>query len=300
MEEFDDLGGLPRARLAGDGDRPTPTATDARLDHDAARGQGPGVRHRVPARLGGGPVPPPARARRERPRRPRGGAPPGLCRADAGAPPGARSPSPPTAASTACGPRPSPRASSTNCRRTHVEVEESKGKPGWRRRLVSRFDRVDAVRLVQLRHARLAARQGGRGGGGGFAEAAGALERGRFGGSGRGAFGHARRRQGDRGRAVAKSTGAAQASRGASGCSTSSSATATITAVDGNKLTVAVRQGRREEGAGQFRPEGLRRAAAVPGEHCGRDAREGDPSSRKAEALRVVRQHPCRQDERHA
>ena len=43
-------------------------------------GQGARVRPRLPARLGGGPVPEPAVARRQRPRRSRGGAAPRLCR----------------------------------------------------------------------------------------------------------------------------------------------------------------------------------------------------------------------------
>ena len=50
--------------------------------------QGAGVRHRLPARLGGGPVPASALARRERPRRARRGAPPRLCRPDPRAPRG--------------------------------------------------------------------------------------------------------------------------------------------------------------------------------------------------------------------
>ena len=50
--------------------------------HDPARRQGAGVRHRVPAGLGGRPVPQPARARRQGPGRARGGAPPRLCRPD--------------------------------------------------------------------------------------------------------------------------------------------------------------------------------------------------------------------------
>ncbi len=61
----------------------TPTTTptlDAVSHHDAAFGQGAGIRHRVPARLGGRPVSAPARARRRRPLRPRGRAPPRLCR----------------------------------------------------------------------------------------------------------------------------------------------------------------------------------------------------------------------------
>ena len=58
--------------------------------HDAARRQGAGVRHRVPAGLGGRPVPQPARARRQGPGRPRGRAPAGLCRPDARAQAGLR------------------------------------------------------------------------------------------------------------------------------------------------------------------------------------------------------------------
>ena len=58
--------------------------------HDPACRQGPGVRHRVPAGLGGRPVPQPARARRQGRGRARGGAAAGLCRADAGAQAGLR------------------------------------------------------------------------------------------------------------------------------------------------------------------------------------------------------------------
>ncbi len=65
---------------------PTAEAFDRRRQHhDAAFGQGPRVRHGLPARLGGGPVPLAAHPRRERPRRPRGGAPPRLCRHHPGA-----------------------------------------------------------------------------------------------------------------------------------------------------------------------------------------------------------------------
>jgi DNA helicase-2/ATP-dependent DNA helicase PcrA len=49
-------------------------------DHDDPRRQGPGIRHGVPRRLGGRHLPLAARARRRRPRLPRGGAPPRLCR----------------------------------------------------------------------------------------------------------------------------------------------------------------------------------------------------------------------------
>jgi DNA helicase-2/ATP-dependent DNA helicase PcrA len=70
---------LPRARGAGYGHRQQPRSRRC-LDHDAALGQGAGIRNRVPARLGGGPVPAPARARRGRPLRARGRAPSRLCR----------------------------------------------------------------------------------------------------------------------------------------------------------------------------------------------------------------------------
>ena len=79
MEEFENLAGLPRAHLAGDGQREGRRGR-RRQHHDHALGQGPGIRHRVPARLGGGPVPAPALARRPGPRRPGRGAPPRPCR----------------------------------------------------------------------------------------------------------------------------------------------------------------------------------------------------------------------------
>ena len=55
MDEFETPAGLPRARLAGHGRRPG-RRRRSRLAHDAARGQGAGVRRGVPARLGGGAV----------------------------------------------------------------------------------------------------------------------------------------------------------------------------------------------------------------------------------------------------
>jgi DNA helicase II / ATP-dependent DNA helicase PcrA len=66
MADYDNHGRLPRARRAGHGHRQLGSRRQG-LDHDAARRQGAGVRHRVPPRLGRRPVPPPARARRERP-----------------------------------------------------------------------------------------------------------------------------------------------------------------------------------------------------------------------------------------
>ena len=87
MEEFPESGRVPRTRLAGRRGRERGGGR-AGVDHDPARRQGPRIRCRHSARMGRGTVSPPAIPRRERPRRARGGAPPGLCRADAGAPSG--------------------------------------------------------------------------------------------------------------------------------------------------------------------------------------------------------------------
>ena len=59
---------------------------------DASRRQRTGVRHRVPARLGGGAVPEPAHHGRERRQRPRGGAAARLCRPHPRPPPRDREP----------------------------------------------------------------------------------------------------------------------------------------------------------------------------------------------------------------
>ena len=116
MHQFETLAGFLEhvslvmdAEQGDDGDRVSLMTLHAR--------QGARVRRRVPARLGGGPVPAPALARRERPRRPRGGAPPRLCRHHAGASVGAQSRSPRTGASAASTSRRARRASSTSCRR---------------------------------------------------------------------------------------------------------------------------------------------------------------------------------------
>ena len=87
MGEFPEPRRLSRARVAGDGGGER-RGRGPRVDHDPARRQRAGVRHRLPARLGGGSVSASARPRRERPRRARGGAPARLCRADARAPRG--------------------------------------------------------------------------------------------------------------------------------------------------------------------------------------------------------------------
>ena len=78
--------GLPRPRQPGDGERGGERARPGQSD-DAPLGQGPRVRRRLPARLGGGALPAPARARRGRGGGPRGGAPARLCRAHARAQP---------------------------------------------------------------------------------------------------------------------------------------------------------------------------------------------------------------------
>ena len=68
MEEFENLQGfLEHISLVMD--RDGSEAERSRLHHDPAFRQGPRIRHRVPARLGGRPVPASARARRTGPRR---------------------------------------------------------------------------------------------------------------------------------------------------------------------------------------------------------------------------------------
>ena len=107
---------LSRTHLASDGQRQE-RRRRRRQHHDPALGQGPRIQHRVPARLGGRPVPAPAHARRPGPRRPRGRAPPRPCRADARAQAGQDLFRHQPAHATACGRPTSRRASSTNCRR---------------------------------------------------------------------------------------------------------------------------------------------------------------------------------------
>ncbi len=77
--QFPDLAGfLEHVSLVMETDEAAGAA--ARVDHDAARRQGAGIRDRLSARLGGRAVSASALARRERPRRARGRAPPRLCR----------------------------------------------------------------------------------------------------------------------------------------------------------------------------------------------------------------------------
>ena len=84
MDEFETMAGfLEHISLVMDAD--SRGRQRRRLDHDAAFGQGAGVRHGVPARLGGRPLPLAAHPRRERQGGARGGAPPRLCRHHAGA-----------------------------------------------------------------------------------------------------------------------------------------------------------------------------------------------------------------------
>ena len=77
--------GLPRAYHPGHGHRQD-RERRGRVGDDLALRQGSGIRHRVPARLGGGPVPASADLGRSGPRRARGGAPPRPCRDHARAP----------------------------------------------------------------------------------------------------------------------------------------------------------------------------------------------------------------------
>ena len=152
---------LPRAHLAGDGHRPRRGRRQGQ-HHDPALRQGAGVRHRVPARLGGRPVPA-ASARstsRAAPASRRSAASAmSASRARASAP---RSSSPPTAAPTACGQTNIPSRFLDELPEAHVEVTESKGGfgGGYGRRLRRvTLRRDDGVRL-ELRHAGLAARAG--------------------------------------------------------------------------------------------------------------------------------------------
>ncbi|CUU43151.1 DNA helicase II [Blastochloris viridis] len=120
----------------------------------------------------------------------------------------------------------------------HVEVEESKGKPGWGGGMVSRFDRADPFASSNYGTPGWQRAKAGGGQGGGFAEGgAGALERGRFGGSSRGAFGHASGGKVIEGELIAKSTGGSSFSRGDRVFHVKFGY-GEIIALDGNKLTV--------------------------------------------------------------
>ena len=126
MEEFENLQGfLEHISLVMDADRRRRRGRG--LDHDAAFRQGARIRHRVPARLGGRPVPASALARRPGPRRARGGAPPRPCRPHARAPARAHLFRRPTGACTACGRRNLPSRFLDELPEAHVEVTEAKG-----------------------------------------------------------------------------------------------------------------------------------------------------------------------------
>ncbi len=108
---------LPRPCQPGDGERAGRRHRPA-VDDDAARRQGAGVRHRVPAGLGGGAVPVAALDGRERQQGARGGAAARLCRHHAGAAAGDHQPRGEPAAVRQLAERRSRRASSTSCRRS--------------------------------------------------------------------------------------------------------------------------------------------------------------------------------------
>ncbi len=88
---FRDAGGLPRSRRPGDGERGERRGRPGQPD-DPARRQGARIRHRFPARLGGGLVSQSAGDGRIRAEGLGGGAAARLCRADPRAPPGDRQP----------------------------------------------------------------------------------------------------------------------------------------------------------------------------------------------------------------
>ncbi len=81
LADFETLAGFLDHVVAGDGERRERRGRPGQPD-DPARRQGAGVRHRVPAGLGGGPVPQPARAGRGRAEGAGGGAAARLCRPD--------------------------------------------------------------------------------------------------------------------------------------------------------------------------------------------------------------------------
>ena len=188
MEEFPDLQSfLEHVSLVMEANDSDTTERVSLMTH--ARGQGAGIRHGLPARLGGRPVPEPARARRERPRRSRGRAPPGPCGHHPRASAAPRSTSPPTGASMASGTRPSRAASSTSCPRPNVEIVEAPANfshaaamaearastacepfsgssyqtPGWQRAQARRAARQDSTVIRRRRRRRPARPDGDRG-----------------------------------------------------------------------------------------------------------------------------------------
>ena len=255
MEEFPDLAGfLEHVSLVMEADRQRrrPSASSIMTLH-AAKGLEfdtvflPGWEE--------GLFPQPARARRERPRRPRGGAPPRLCRHHPRAPPREdllrlQPPHPRPVAD-----RPFPRASSTNCPR---RMSRSSRRRRQLRRLWRQRASTDGRLRLDLQHARLAARAGAatQGGGGGSrrrqvpaAASASAGSRGYDAGPGR---------KGPlliEGELVAKSTGARR--RFAAGAARLPHQ---VRQRHGRRrrrqqADDRFRQGRPEDGAGQLRPE---------------------------------------------
>ena len=140
MGEFESLAGfLEHVALVmenGRGGRAGPRVAD-----DAARGEGAGIRHGVPAGLGGRDLPVAAQPGRRRREGAGGGAPARLCRADARARQARhRQQRREPAASTATGPPPSPAASSTSCRPSRCSARAappSRAAGWWRSRASS-------------------------------------------------------------------------------------------------------------------------------------------------------------------
>ena len=151
---------LPRACLPRDGGQ-RERHCRAGQPHDAPCGEGPGIRHRLPARLGGRPASrtsaPSTRAAARASRK--SGASPMWASPAPGA--GRRSTSPPTGASTACGTRPFRAASSTICRnRMWRSSRRPPISPMAAAMAVSRFDRMQPFSRLVLPDPRLAARPG--------------------------------------------------------------------------------------------------------------------------------------------
>ena len=211
--------------------------------------------------------PAPARARRERPRRARGGAAPRLCRADARAPRGedlfrrqsARARSVADLAALAL----------------HRRTAGGSRRGGRGRRArpdggygVSRFDREPVVRFA-LRNAGLAARPGQQRG---RARSAGSRDE-------RAAARH--RRPGS-----SRATTPSARSPSAPACSTSSSATASVVAVDGAEADGRFRPRGPQDGARQLRQRGGLKACAQAAFDFGaprrRNRRSAPRSARRA------------------
>ena len=191
-------------------------------DHDPALGQGAGVPAGVPARLGGRRLPQPAQHGRERREGPRGRAPPRLRRPHPGPRGGAHLASPPTARSMAAGPASCPAASSTSCRWPTSRRPRRPATTAAVPACASANSRWDEA----PRSAPATTSPGWR-----RAQARGYRRR------------PGRPHPGDRGRGPPgrrlRALGRRAPTPAATASSTRSSATAAVTAVEGNKLTVA-------------------------------------------------------------